>query len=101
MRIAKALISLLLLFVTPTFLVFPQHRLVCIESQHVPFGIDGRRPLLTENSLLLSYDEIIALIDDIESGRLSEQCSREEIERINHFIANLAREGAAQTSRCR
>jgi tetratricopeptide (TPR) repeat protein len=94
MRIFNSLIHLLLLVITPTFLLFPQYKLSSIEVQHVPFGVEGRRPQLRENTLELTYDEVLTLIKDIESGELSEDCSREDIERINYFLAHLAREGA-------
>ncbi len=41
----------------------------------------------------LSYKEIIQLLEDIENGNLEEPFSQTELSAINHFLANLARQG--------
>ncbi|GAB4191674.1 MAG: hypothetical protein Tsb0015_13640 [Simkaniaceae bacterium] len=44
----------------------------------------------------LSYDDIIYLLDSLESGQLEEVCSEADLEKINEFLAALAREGASE-----
>lgn len=41
-----------------------------------------------------SYDEILRLLDEIESGELEKKCtSEQQIENLTHFVALLAKEG--------
>jgi hypothetical protein len=42
---------------------------------------------------LLSYDNVINLIGDLEDGELEKRCNEGDLERINHFLANLAAQG--------
>lgn len=42
---------------------------------------------------VLSYDEILQLLDNIESGEYEKNCTPEQLESITHFIALLAKEG--------
>ncbi|NGX45996.1 MAG: hypothetical protein K940chlam2_01177 [Chlamydiae bacterium] len=91
MKLFRMLINLLLLVITPTFLLTPHTKLLATE--HVPFGIASHRALNSENNLLFSYDELMALIDDLESDRAPEDYSAEEIEAINRYLAGLALEG--------
>ncbi len=41
-----------------------------------------------------SFDDILNLLEDLEEGELEERCGPEDLERINHFLANLAQQGA-------
>jgi tetratricopeptide (TPR) repeat protein len=47
-----------------------------------------------ESDYTLSYDDMLHLLDEIESGELEKKCTPEELERIKHFVAFLAKEGA-------
>ena len=49
--------------------------------------------MLGQNDHLLSYDDILNFIDDLENGELESTHSPEDLERINHFLAMLAKEG--------
>ena len=40
----------------------------------------------------ISYDDILELIDEIETGTIDE-CSEEELENVNHFLMLLAKQG--------
>lgn len=40
-----------------------------------------------------TYDEIIQMLDDLESGELEKRYSPEQLERVNEYLATLAREG--------
>jgi hypothetical protein len=42
---------------------------------------------------LQSYDDVLNLIDDLEAGELEKKCSQADLEKINHFLANLATQG--------
>ena len=80
----KAFTHLLLLVTTPFSFVYPQDAppqivLQKLNEQH------------TES--ILSYDEIMQLLDELESGELEKRCSFEDLEKIDHFLAFLAKEG--------
>ncbi len=42
---------------------------------------------------LWSYDEIVRLLDEIDSGKLEKRCSSAECEKIDRFLVLLAKEG--------
>lgn len=44
-----------------------------------------------------SYDDVLRLLDEIESGAIEKRCDEQELERINPFIAHLATEGKLPT----
>lgn len=48
---------------------------------------------LVENLHLLTYDEILHLLDEIESGELEKKCSFSNWEKITHFLFTLANAG--------
>jgi hypothetical protein len=48
---------------------------------------------LADNLHLLTYDEILSLLDELESGELEKRCSFAEWEKINQFLFTLANEG--------
>lgn len=80
MRNLKLFVHTLLLVTTPTLLVYPQDTLPQFHEQ--------------TNAHDLSYDDIMHLLEEIESGEKEHISSPAEIERINQFIALLAKEGA-------
>ncbi len=43
---------------------------------------------------MLSYDEILHLIDELEDGELEKRCSPADLERINQFFVHLAKQGS-------
>jgi hypothetical protein len=51
------------------------------------------RDYWADNLHLLTYDEILDLLDEIESGKLEKRCSFVEWEKINQFLFTLANEG--------
>jgi tetratricopeptide (TPR) repeat protein len=80
----KAFTCSILLATTPFSFVYPQDAppqiiLQKLNEQH------------TES--ILSYDEIMHLLDELESGELEKRCSFEDLEKIDHFLALLAKEG--------
>lgn len=79
----KLFISLLLLLTTPTIL-FPQN-----------YSAETRRDTWMPPT---TYDGIIDLLYDIESGKVERTSSRQQLARINHFIAFLAEQGSFDES---
>ncbi|VHO02398.1 hypothetical protein [Candidatus Rhabdochlamydia sp. T3358] len=81
----KAFIYSLLLVTTPSLFVYPQD-----ARQITPQKLN-----LEEKSTesILSYDEIMYLLDELESGELEKRSTSEDLEKINHFLALLAKEG--------
>jgi len=47
----------------------------------------------TESKTFLTYDNIINLLDELESGELEKKCSVADLEQVNQFLALLAKEG--------
>ncbi len=80
----KAFTYALLLLTTPFSFAYPQG--TSLIPQKLDF--EGKH---TES--ILSYDEIIHLLDKLESGELEKRSTSEDLERINHFLALLAKEG--------
>ena len=86
MRTLNLLTSLSLLITAPS-LVYPQH-LPQVTFQVHQVKNEARAP-----SLSLSYDEIMVLLDEIESGELEKKYSSAQLEKVNEFLALLATEG--------
>ncbi len=47
----------------------------------------------SETSYNLTYDEVLQLLHEIESGELEKKCSPEELERVIYFMTFLAKQG--------
>ncbi len=84
----RQFICLVLLITTPVGFIYPHDYSVGFSYKQ----ISQRTPL--KDFSLLTYDEILDLLDEIEFGGLEERCSFEELENINRFLATLAIEGA-------
>ncbi len=69
-------------------LVYPQHTPITVQIQRV-----NDQEQRTEKDYILSYDDMLRLLDEIESGELENKCTPEELERVKHFVAFLAKEG--------
>jgi hypothetical protein len=88
MHYSKLFVHSVLLFTVPSLALYPQSSVPEPLSQtHETVHSQSR------NTSHLSFDEILNLIDDLEDGELEKKCSREELETINHFMINLAKEG--------
>lgn len=87
MRFCKLFIQVLLLITTPTLLAAP-------SGGYSP----GKNFKKKERYHLITYDEIVELLDDIESGKAEKKYSSKEFKRINRFLAYLATEGALPAS---
>ena len=82
MRHIQSIVCVLLLILMPTTPVFSR---VSYKSLSQPQMKDLH---------LMSFDEILNLLDEIETGELEKKCSFEDLERISGFLALLAKEGA-------
>src|ERR1043165_8874800 len=89
MRVLKTFTSSLLLATTPSLLAYPHNTppssaFVQKVSNH---------ETQNKNDYTLSYDDVLNLLDEIESGALEKKCTPEELEKVKHFVAFLAKEG--------
>jgi hypothetical protein len=66
----------------PSLVVYPRAEIASITAQ-----------VQAQKDSFFSYDNILNLLEEIEEGELENRCSPEELERINQFIAYLAKEG--------
>lgn len=91
MGYSKLIVHSVLLFTVPSIALYPQGNPPQVTFQVQKVSLEEKR---IESSYAPSYDEIIRLLDEIESGELEKRCTPEELERITHFVAFLAKEGA-------
>ncbi len=88
----KIVIHLILLATTPSFLAYPQDNL-----GHADFHVQMVHSRLKKNVRksiryhLVSYDEILDLLEEIESGK--KEYREKDLRRINRFLSYLAKEG--------
>lgn len=82
----RSLILLILLITTPSFFLFP----------HENISYDKKTP----SEPLSSYDKIIKLLNDLESGKLEKQCSLLQLNKIDHMLARFAKKGTLSDDAC-
>jgi len=88
----KIVIHSILLATTPFFLAYPQDNL-----GHADFHVQMVHSRLKKNVRkskryhLVSYDEILDLLEEIESGK--KEYREQDLRRINRFLSYLAKEG--------
>lgn len=80
----KFFVHTLLIASSPALFVYPQSP---SAEQSAPKTFD----------YAFSYDDVLLLLDEIESGAIEKRCDEQELERINQFIAHLASEGKLPT----
>jgi tetratricopeptide (TPR) repeat protein len=99
MRIFNTAINLILLFVTPSFLIYPKGISLFVDIlQIIPFEklVSRNTQLSSYNfrySADITYDHILDLLDALENDNLEEPFDSAEFARINQFIGGLAKEG--------
>jgi tetratricopeptide (TPR) repeat protein len=76
----KTFVHALLIITSPSILLHPQSTFV----QDVPPQTED---------CLLSYDAIIHLLEELESGELEQRYCEDELNHLNEFLAHLAKEG--------
>ncbi|MCK4934608.1 MAG: hypothetical protein KAR79_03385, partial [Simkaniaceae bacterium] len=78
----RAIIHLIMLAITPSLLAFPQNHL-----QHISIvNFESWTPPTT-------YDEILLMLDELESGEFEKKYSSAQLEQVNEYLITLAREG--------
>lgn len=90
MRKLQLLTSLVLLTTVPSMLVHPHD--VLMRSATQAQGINDEEAE-TAKDYSLSYDDMLRLFDEIESGELENKCTSQDLENVKHFVAFLAKEG--------
>lgn len=83
--------SSLLLATTPSMLLYPQDTLPNPMFQTHQSNHEEKQ---VESEYIFSYDDMLRMLDDIESGELEKKYTPEELENVKHFVAFLAKEGA-------
>lgn len=91
MRVFNICVHILLLFTTPTLLATPPQSLHIEKVRSKKLKKNFRKK---ERYLLVSYDEVLKLLSEIESGKAEKKYRSKDINRINRFLAFLAQEGA-------
>ncbi|CCB87742.1 unknown protein, partial (plasmid) [Simkania negevensis Z] len=90
MRKLKLLTHCTLLATMPALLAQPQNYSPQVTFQMVNHGY----PQDTEEWIQpTTYDEIVQMLDDLESGELERRYSPMQLERVNEYLAFLAKEG--------
>ena len=94
MRYSKLFVNLVLFFTVPLSIAYPKAEIpvIPIHSQTVSSETDVIQRH-GYNNPFFSYDDILDLLEELEEGDLEKRCSPEELERINYFIALLAKQG--------
>ena len=95
MKYSKFFINSALLFSIFTLPLYPNseiHSLIHQDTSKQFQRAQTPGQLLTSHHFL-SYDEILNLIDSLENGELEKRYSQADLDKLNHFIAHLARQG--------
>lgn len=110
MRKLKLFTHCTILATTPTILAYPQHNVPQVSFQVVNQRPKQSLPTPKNVSWLEdwwwgseeqeeqwvrpnTYDEIIQMLEDLESGELERRYSPMQLEKVNDYIATLAKEG--------
>jgi|GEM_PF-1126018 len=91
MRLLKLCIYLLLLVTTPTLLAVPTHAVA--STSKFPSGKLNKNFKKEKRYQSATYDEILVLLDEIESGKAEKKYSSKDLKRINKYLAYLAEKG--------
>src|SRR3989304_6242850 len=83
--IRNVVVHLMLILTLPSFILYPQ--------AHIPAVAVPAQENIEKQPDEMRFDDIINLINTIEDGALEQNCSPDELERINCFLAALAKEG--------
>ena len=79
-----------LLVTTPPMLVYPQNLSPNVFQVQKVNSEENK----VNSDYVLSYDDMIRLFDEIESGELEKKCTPHKLEKIKQLLAFLASEGA-------
>jgi hypothetical protein len=88
LRYSKLVVNSVLLFTVPSVALYPQ-----FDPSTTSMRPKEIQEMPLQTGPLLSYDNVLNLIDDLEDGELEKRCNEADLERINYFLANLAAQG--------
>lgn len=91
MRKLKLFTNCFLLATTPSLLVYPEYSLSQAILQTENWCGDQEQAL--EWTRPTTYDEILVMLEDLESGELESKYRPEQLERVNQYLATLAKAG--------
>ncbi|NGX37735.1 MAG: hypothetical protein K1000chlam2_00897 [Chlamydiae bacterium] len=90
MRKLKFFTHCTLLATTPTLLAYPQNNLPRVTAAVMNYGYQQETQEWVRPT---TYDEIMQMLEDLESGELERRYPPEQLERVNEYLATLANEG--------
>ncbi|MGE5196464.1 MAG: hypothetical protein ACM3JI_03945, partial [Anaerolineae bacterium] len=92
LRYSRLLSNFLLLLLIPCLIIYPQAEVTAhtVQAKELATSMDI---VQGQENATFSYDEIIRFVEELEEGELEKRCTPQELERINHFIVFLAKEG--------
>jgi tetratricopeptide (TPR) repeat protein len=96
MKALKTVTHLSMLITTPSFFAYPQSHVPQVIPQKVNWFGDwwwGTQEQVAKWVHPTTYDEIMQMLDDLESGELERRYPPEQLERVNEYLATLAKEG--------
>jgi len=96
MRKLKFFTHCALLATTPSLLAYPEHSFPQVTPQTVNWLGDwwwGTQEQAAEWIRPTTYDGIMQMLEDLESGELERRYPPEQLERVNEYLATLAKEG--------
>jgi len=79
-----------ILATAPNLLAYPQNNLPHINPQVVNCGYQQEDEEWVRPT---TYDEIMQMLEDLESGKFERRYSPVQLERMNDYLATLAKEG--------
>ena len=96
MKKLKTITHLSMLITTPSLFAYPQNHMTHVVPQKVNWLGDwwwGTPEQTVEWVRPTTYDGIMQMLDDLESGELERRYPPEQLERVNEYLATLAKEG--------
>ena len=64
-----------------------------VPIMNIPHTLVNTDSIDDLNERLFSYDDVLRLLEEIEEGDLEKRCTTAQLEKINQFLAHLARAG--------
>ena len=90
MKNLKAIAHSIMLVTTPSLLAYPQNHLPHVTASVVNYGYSQETEEWVRPTM---YDEIMQMLEDLESGELERKYSPMQLGRVNEYLSILAKEG--------
>ena len=90
LRPFNLLVNSVLLLTVPAALLYPHANQTEVSGRVQKVPLENQQE---EKSHIPSYDEIMHLLEDLESGELEKRCNANDLDKINQYLAFLAHEG--------